>query len=246
MIDMQANFLSTEEFSFKLTENFIPSFANSKGTLVPLESSLEYTHSLVSIQNMLNEEEEVQETIEKIEGSGFSKNGSLKASSVNTTTESSLKYTPRASFRERMVSNRQDSSRQGIQRRKSFHVFEFEQEKTTLRSSLIHATERKRSLSDRKTNHRSLIKRENNFMGNYSDVKTVRANTCKGTGDEISILFDLKKSMQIKQIKLRADEEREKNYMKRILQNRMCSIHLAEDISNSTPLWTSRKTFNRF
>jgi hypothetical protein len=34
--------------------------------------------------------------------------------------------------------------------------------------------------------------------------------------DEASILLDLKKSMKIKQIKLRNDEEREKQYLKRI------------------------------
>jgi hypothetical protein len=45
------------------------------------------------------------------------------------------------------------------------------------------------------------------------------------TMDEASILSDLKKSVKIKQIKLRNDEEREKQYVKRILQARMCNIH---------------------
>jgi hypothetical protein len=63
--------------------------------------------------------------------------------------------------------------------------------------------------------------------------------------DEASILLDLKKSMkikQIKQIKLRNDEEREKQYLKRILQARMRSIHPNDEMSKSIPLWTSRKT----
>ncbi len=47
--------------------------------------------------------------------------------------------------------------------------------------------------------------------------------------DEASILLDLKKSMKIKQIKLRNDEEREKQYLKRILQARMRSIHQNDD-----------------
>jgi hypothetical protein len=61
--------------------------------------------------------------------------------------------------------------------------------------------------------------------------------------DEASILLDLKKSMKIKQIKLRNDEEREKQYLKRTLQARMCSIHPNDEMSKSIPLWTSRKTF---
>jgi hypothetical protein len=47
--------------------------------------------------------------------------------------------------------------------------------------------------------------------------------------DEASILSDLKKSIKIKQIKPRNDEEREKQYLKRILQARMCSIHPNDD-----------------
>jgi hypothetical protein len=61
--------------------------------------------------------------------------------------------------------------------------------------------------------------------------------------DEASILSDLKKSVKIKQIKLRNDEEREKQYLKRILQARMSSIHPNDEMSKSIPLWTSRKTF---
>ncbi len=63
------------------------------------------------------------------------------------------------------------------------------------------------------------------------------------TMDEASILSDLKENMEIKQIKLRNDEEREKQYLRRILQARMCSIHPNDEMSKSTPLWTSRKTF---
>jgi hypothetical protein len=51
--------------------------------------------------------------------------------------------------------------------------------------------------------------------------------------DEASILLDLKKSMKIKQIKLRNDEEREKQYLKRILQARMCSIHPNDEMSKT-------------
>jgi hypothetical protein len=47
--------------------------------------------------------------------------------------------------------------------------------------------------------------------------------------DEASILSDLKKSVKIKQIKLRNDEEREKQCLKRILQARMSSIHPNDD-----------------
>jgi hypothetical protein len=47
--------------------------------------------------------------------------------------------------------------------------------------------------------------------------------------DEASILLDLKKSMKIKQIKLRNDKEGEKQYLKRILQARMSSIHPNDD-----------------
>jgi hypothetical protein len=47
--------------------------------------------------------------------------------------------------------------------------------------------------------------------------------------DEASILLDLKKSMKIKQIKLRINKEGEKQYLKRILQARMCSIHPNDD-----------------
>ncbi len=47
--------------------------------------------------------------------------------------------------------------------------------------------------------------------------------------DEASILSDLKKSMKIKQIKLRNDEEMEKQYLKRTLQARMSSIHPNDD-----------------
>ena len=61
--------------------------------------------------------------------------------------------------------------------------------------------------------------------------------------EDAMILLDLKKSMKIKQIKLKNDEEREKNYLKRILQARMCSIHPNDEMTKSIPLWTSRKTF---
>ncbi len=47
--------------------------------------------------------------------------------------------------------------------------------------------------------------------------------------DEVSILLDLKKSMKKKQIKLRNDEEREKQFVKRTLQARMSSIHPNDD-----------------
>jgi hypothetical protein len=49
--------------------------------------------------------------------------------------------------------------------------------------------------------------------------------------DETSIISDLKKSMKIKQIKLRNDEEREKQYLKRILQTIMSSIPPNIDIN---------------
>jgi hypothetical protein len=58
----------------------------------------------------------------------------------------------------------------------------------------------------------------------------------KKTMDEASILLDLKKSMNIKQIKLRNDEEREKQYLKGILQARMCSINPNDEMSESIPL----------
>ncbi len=47
--------------------------------------------------------------------------------------------------------------------------------------------------------------------------------------DEASILLDLKKSMKIKQIKLRNDEEREKQSLKHILKARMCDVHPNDD-----------------
>jgi hypothetical protein len=61
--------------------------------------------------------------------------------------------------------------------------------------------------------------------------------------DEASILLGLKKTIKIKQIKLRNNEEREKQYLKSILQARICSIHPNDEMSKSIPLWTSRKTF---
>jgi hypothetical protein len=47
--------------------------------------------------------------------------------------------------------------------------------------------------------------------------------------NEATIVLDLKKSMTIKQIKLRNNEEREKKYLERILLARMCSIHPNDD-----------------
>ncbi len=65
---------------------------------------------------------------------------------------------------------------------------------------------------------------------NNSHVSNSKVNSPrKKTMDEASILLNLKKSMKIKQIKLRNDEEREKLYLKRILQEKMCSIHPNDD-----------------
>jgi hypothetical protein len=54
--------------------------------------------------------------------------------------------------------------------------------------------------------------------------------------NEASILSDLKKSIKIKQIKQSNDEEREKQYLKRIMQARMCSIKPNEEMRKSIPL----------
>jgi hypothetical protein len=74
-------------------------------------------------------------------------------------------------------------------------------------------------------------------------VSNSKVDSPRKTMDEASILSDLKKSIKIKQIKLRNDEEREKQYQKRTLQARMSSIHPNDEMSKSIPLWTSRKTF---
>ena len=73
---------------------------------------------------MLESQREISLSPEKNSGSGFSKDGSLKTSSVNTA-ESSAKHTPRASFRERVVTGRKTTSKQSIERRLSFHLLEF-------------------------------------------------------------------------------------------------------------------------
>jgi hypothetical protein len=89
-----------------------------------------------------------------------------------------------------------------------------------------------------------MFKKKNHFSINNSHVGNSKVNSPrKKTMDEASILSDLKKSMKIKQIKLRNDEEREKQYLKRTLQARMSSIHPNDEMRKSIPLWTSRKTF---
>jgi hypothetical protein len=192
---------------------------------------------------MLQDDLPPLESLERLDPEAFPKNSSLKASSIKTAAESDLKHTPRTSFRERVLSSKKTSLKTSLEKGGSFHVFEFDQQKTTIKTSLIHS-EPKKSKSEIRKKCRS-ARRESTMTGSLSDVKTLPRSNSRRACDDDNILLDLKKSMQIKQIKLRADEERERNYMKRILQNRMCSIHPIEDMTHSTPLWTSRKICGR-
>jgi hypothetical protein len=136
MSEQPSNVPSIEEISFKLTDNLIPSIGNSKGTLIPLESSLEYTISRISIQQMLAEYADEEEN----QRSHDWKQSVLKSTSANATL-SSLKQSQNVRIRHRAISSRKSQGNPEIDRRLSMHVFNFQNECPSARSALIHGIE---------------------------------------------------------------------------------------------------------
>jgi hypothetical protein len=63
---------------------------------------------------MLMEEVPPIESLERLDPETFSKNSSLKASSVRTAAESDIKHTPRTSFRERVVSGKKSTRKTSL------------------------------------------------------------------------------------------------------------------------------------
>jgi hypothetical protein len=119
-----SNGASNQEFSFKLTELLLPSFVNSKTSLPP-ESSLEYSVSRISIQEMLQEnqgqdwfERTQMNSISPIKTSSF-KESSFKTSSINTT-QASLNPTKHP------LSTKRAEKRLSFGSKLAFKVFNFE------------------------------------------------------------------------------------------------------------------------
>jgi hypothetical protein len=88
---------------------------------------------------MLQDDSSPLKSLQRIDPEAFGKNNSLKASSIKTAAESDFKITPRATFRERVVSSKKNSRKTSLEKAGSFHLFEFEQQKTTIKASLIHS-----------------------------------------------------------------------------------------------------------